>query len=238
MSWTKLGDEWGRAARDLSDGAYRMHVDALGHSNAYLLDLMIPKRDLRRFAECADPDAAVAELVDTGWWQDCGDAGWHIGVRFANWQLERAVVEARQQNNADRQRRFRLHQIGDHSICKNCSVTRDVTRYETRDETRDPGRVGSGRERKDKSGLERGTDGTGGAERNGAQPDVPAPSSGADVSAYRAPDVTRDSPGDIPPDVRAAVPGTRPPDISGTVDPRLEAAFARASELHDRGYEN
>jgi hypothetical protein len=150
MTWTKLGDEFPAAARNLSDGAFRTHVEALTWSSSRLLDLMIPKHEVRRFAETLDPDTAVEELLDAGWWQDCGDAGWYIGCRFAEWQLERSVIDHRRALAAERQRRKRLHASGDHSLCtETCSVTRDSPRDVARDDTRDPGRGGSGRGGKD-----------------------------------------------------------------------------------------
>jgi hypothetical protein len=138
--WTKLGDEFPDTTASLSDAAVRTHVEALCWSNRRLLDLVIPKSHLRRFAETTDPDAAASELVETGWWQDSGDT-WFVGCRFAEWQVERSVIEYRRVLASERQRRHRLHKAGDHSLCTDsCSVTRD----KTRDETRDPGRVGSG----------------------------------------------------------------------------------------------
>ena len=73
MTWTKLGEEFSDAARDLSDAAFRTHIEALMWSNRRGLDLQVPKRDLKRFAETDDPDTAVKALVAAGWWQDCGD---------------------------------------------------------------------------------------------------------------------------------------------------------------------
>lgn len=125
MTWTKLGDEWPDEARDLSDAAYRTHVDALTWSNRRGLDLLVPKRDIKRFAETADPDTAIKELEHTGWWEDRGDA-WFLGLRFADWQLERRVVDQRREATALRVRRHRLHEAADHSIClpKNCAQAR------------------------------------------------------------------------------------------------------------------
>ena len=151
MTWTKLGDEFSDEARDLTDAEHRTHVDALGWSNRRGLDLPIPKRDLRKFAESPDVEAAVVGLVVKGWWADRGDS-WYAGLRFPEWQLERAVVEQRKQANALRVRRSRMHKAGDHSICVagHCpdavtgDVTRDVMRYDMRDETHYPGRDGSG----------------------------------------------------------------------------------------------
>jgi hypothetical protein len=141
MTWTKLGDEFPDHARDLTDAEFRTHVEALIWSNRRGLDLHVPKHDLRRFAESSGADDAVAGLVVKRWWDERGDI-WYIGLRFAEWQLERAVVEKRRGGAALRMRRSRMHKAGDHSIClpEHC----DVARNETRDKTRDPGRVGSG----------------------------------------------------------------------------------------------
>ncbi len=145
MTWTKLGDEFADAARDLSSDAFRTHVEALLWSNRRLLDLVVPKRDLSRFAEASDARAAAEELVAIGWWQDAVDS-WYIGVHFAEWQQESAVISHRRKLSAERQQRHRLHKAGDHSMCANtCSVTRDVTPASTRESPRDPGRDGTGR---------------------------------------------------------------------------------------------
>lgn len=149
MTWTKLGEEFGDAARKLSDAAFRTHVEALMWSNRRLLDLLIDPDDIRRFAETKHPEEAIAELVDAGWWRDEGE-GWFIGCKFDDWQLEKTVVEVRREQSALRQRRHRMHAAGDHSICTDrCSVTRDASRDASRDKkrdgTRDPVRNGSER---------------------------------------------------------------------------------------------
>lgn len=126
MTWTKLGDEFPDGAADLSDAAFRTHVEALAWSNRRLLDLVIPKRDLRRFAfspavDVTDPDgdAVAQELVVRGWWIDRGDA-WFIGARWPEWQRERAQVERGRERETTRKRRQRQHARGDHSICIDC----------------------------------------------------------------------------------------------------------------------
>lgn len=143
MTWTKLGDEFSDEARDLTDAEVRTHIDALNWSNRRGLDLHVPKRDLRRFAESQAADEAVAGLLAKDWWKDRGDA-WYIGVRFPEWQLERAVIDKRREAAAQRKRRQRLHQAGDHSLCIPDGPCPYVTRDRTRDETRDPVRFGSG----------------------------------------------------------------------------------------------
>ena len=112
MTFTKLGDEFPAEARTLSDAAFRTHIEALCWSSSRLLDLLIPKHEVRRFAETADPFTAVEELVSAGWWQDGGDAGWYIGCRFSEWQWDRAHVEHRREQVAEAQRRRRAHNGG------------------------------------------------------------------------------------------------------------------------------
>lgn len=147
MSWTKLGDEFSDEAQDLSSDAFRTHVEALLWSNRRLLDLVIPKRDLKRFAESPDPGAAAEELVAAGWWQDAVDS-WYVGVHFAEWQQESVVIEHKRKTSAMTTRRNRLHKAGDHSICRpeHCKVAhdRDASPPTSRAQSPGTGRDGTG----------------------------------------------------------------------------------------------
>lgn len=136
MTWTKLGDEFSDAAAPLSDAAFRTHVEALCWSNRRLLDLTISKRELKRFAETDNPNAAAKELVTAGWWEDRGD-DWWIGSRFADWQVEASVIEQRRADTALRVRRHRMHKAGDHSLCEpsRCNALRDALPGTGRDGT-------------------------------------------------------------------------------------------------------
>ena len=116
MTWTKLGAEWPDEARHLDHEQYRLHVDATCYSNRRGLDLLLPKDDVRRFAEVAEPDKVIARLVRDGWWQDRGGYWW-IGCRFPEWQRTREQVDARREVNNRAQQRKRLHDKGDHSLC-------------------------------------------------------------------------------------------------------------------------
>jgi len=125
VTWTKLGAEWPDEARNLSDAAYRLHIDALTYSNRLLTDLIVDKNDLRRFAYVSDPDAAARELVATGWWEDRGTR-WYIGGKFAGWQRSREQVETKRNTDTKAQRRKRLHDSGDHADClRNCLSSPD-----------------------------------------------------------------------------------------------------------------
>lgn len=119
MTWTKLGAEFPDEARNLSNAAYRLHVDALCYSNRLLSDLLISKPEVRRFSWLPGPDAtetALKELVAEGWWEDRG-SHWYIGARFAGWQRTKEQVEAKRSTDTKAQRRKRLHDAGDHSEC-------------------------------------------------------------------------------------------------------------------------
>lgn len=114
MTWTRLGEEFGYEARDLTDAEFRTHVEALCWSNERGLDLLIPKRNLKRFGESPDAAAAPGGLIAKGWWEDRGDC-WYIGLRFPEWQVESAVVKQRKDAIALRGRRWRMHKAGDYS---------------------------------------------------------------------------------------------------------------------------
>jgi hypothetical protein len=70
MTWTKLSDDFSDDCWTLSDKAVRLHLEGLVWSNRKLLDLVIPKEDIRRFAKRPE---ALEELFSSGWWKDNGD---------------------------------------------------------------------------------------------------------------------------------------------------------------------
>ena len=145
MTWTKLGDEFPDEAAPLSDAAFRTHVEALGWSNRRLLDLTIRKGDVKRFAETADPAAAIDELVAAGWWEVRGEFYW-IGCKFPDWQRDRAQVVHRREQLAQAQRRKRRHEVGDHSLCLPGRCKYLSPDESTVDRPDDPGRDGTGRD--------------------------------------------------------------------------------------------
>jgi hypothetical protein len=119
MSWTKFGDEYPVEARELTDAEWRTHGEALMWSNWRLLDLHIPKKDVRRFAEYDSPvslDVVIAGLLSKGWWRDDG-AEWYIGLVHPDWQRDAGEVRTAQARAAARMRRIRRHRNGDHSLC-------------------------------------------------------------------------------------------------------------------------
>jgi hypothetical protein len=100
MTWTKLSDDFTDDTWTLSDAAYRLHSDGLVWSNRKLLDLHIPKDDLRRFKK---PEA-IKELLDGGWWASDGDH--YVIVHHARYQRMRdAVINQQTVNKENRAKR-------------------------------------------------------------------------------------------------------------------------------------
>jgi hypothetical protein len=104
MTWTKLSDDFTDDIETLSDAAVRLHVEGLVWSNKKLLDLKIPKTDLRRFAKS---DAAIPELLAGEWWEDEGD---HFVIRHhaAYQRLRAAVINQQAANRENRAKRGKV----------------------------------------------------------------------------------------------------------------------------------
>ena len=143
MVWVKLTDDFPDAAAraELSDAAFRVHVEglcwAMRRENGGLLDRV----DIRKACETEDPKPAIRELVGAGWWQAAPGDRLQI-VHSMDDQPEPEVIQARRCNDASRQRRKRRRAAGlDLS-------RRDTPRESGRDDPRDPGRAGTGRDGK------------------------------------------------------------------------------------------
>lgn len=94
MTWTKLSDDYTDDCWTLSHAAYRLHTDGLIWSNRKLLDRVIPKEDLPRFAKSPD---AIQELLDAGYWRDTGVA--YVIRHHAQYQRDREAVINQQSTN-------------------------------------------------------------------------------------------------------------------------------------------
>jgi hypothetical protein len=94
VTWTKLSDDFSDDCYQLSDAAFRLHIEGLIWSNRKLLDLSLDKAMLPRWA--TRPEAAE-ELVRAGWWADKGD---HYLIRHHGiYQRSRDEVLKQQQAN-------------------------------------------------------------------------------------------------------------------------------------------
>jgi hypothetical protein len=72
MTYTKLGAEFSddAANADLSDAAFRTHVEAIQWLfTVERMDCHVPARLVRRFAGSPHGEMAVTELVNLGWWR-------------------------------------------------------------------------------------------------------------------------------------------------------------------------
>jgi hypothetical protein len=94
MTWTKLSDDFTDDCWELSDGALRLHIEALVWSNRKLLNCRISKKEMARWAKCTAPEL-ISELLDCGWWEDDGDA--YVINHHSRYQRTREQV-LRQQN--------------------------------------------------------------------------------------------------------------------------------------------
>jgi hypothetical protein len=156
VTWTKISDDFAEQCADLSDAAFRTHVEGLIWSMKRETGGMIPMGDVKRFAESEHRHEAVAELVQLGYWTQL-DNGYRIEHHMEH-QVEPEVIAARRVNNAERQRRARRKAAGLDISPSRRDVTRDkardATRDKARDATRDPGLVGSGLNGKPNTSLE------------------------------------------------------------------------------------
>lgn len=105
MTWLKTGAEFSKELAGISDAAYRTHHEGLGYALDRENDGLLSERDVRRFAETADPASAVQELLDHGLWVREGD-GYRI-VHHMDEQPTAANIRLKRANDAARQRRKR-----------------------------------------------------------------------------------------------------------------------------------
>lgn len=117
MTWTRLSDDFADRPEvlNLSDAAFRAHVNALVYCNRLLTDGAVPRAALRLLTD-ADHAVVLAEL-EAGLWFPT-EHGWQL-----DWtdQETAANVQQRKQSSAERQRLFQerktRHGAGDHTMC-------------------------------------------------------------------------------------------------------------------------
>ena len=139
MNWTKLQLISG-GSQGVTNAEWRTHGEALCGPTGGLLDLHIPKKDVRRFADTNRMflfNVVTAGLAAKGWWRDDGDE-WYIGVVHPEWQRSADEVRADQAKVAAQARRHRRHRNGDHSLCTPDTCEDAPSR---RDAMRDVGRT-------------------------------------------------------------------------------------------------
>ena len=162
MTWTKVGDELPDECErvDLSDAAFRTHIEGLCWSNRLGLDGRLPAKHVRRFAFSRSASSAIEELVAVGFWARADDG--FVIVHHAAEQVEARVTETRRDADANRKRRERLRKaikslgaelpetqdVGELKAYLESLPRRHVTDGVTNSVTvrRDPGLVGSGQD--------------------------------------------------------------------------------------------
>jgi len=110
MTWTKLSDDFSDDCRDLSDAAFRTHIEGLLWVMRRETGGAIRVRDVDRFAESEHARAAVDELVACGWWSIDRD-GYRINHHMQH-QPEPDLLAKRRELSASRQRRHRRKKAG------------------------------------------------------------------------------------------------------------------------------
>ncbi|MFT4010881.1 MAG: hypothetical protein QM655_12665 [Nocardioidaceae bacterium] len=130
MTWTKLGSELSdeAASVDLSDAAYRTHVEAIQWLYGIEQnDCLIPARVIRRFAGSPHHEAAITELVNLGWWR-IQKQGYEV-VHHGDVIRSSIAAQLKKRNgDKERQRRRRRDQASSNVTA---DVTRDVAKTQT-----------------------------------------------------------------------------------------------------------
>jgi len=142
--WLKLSDDFDDDLQGLSSDAFRVHIQGLLYVMRREKSPVITRREVRRFADVDEPEKAIRELLDAGFWVPVAEGNLRIKHHMEH-QIEPEVIAARKALNAERQKRHRLKKAGI-SSSEDPPEGETVTRYETRDPGRDgSGQVGSGR---------------------------------------------------------------------------------------------
>lgn len=113
MTWLKIGDEFvdDCAAAGLSDGAFRLHVEGLSWVMRRETGGALSARDVRRISDSADPESALRELLDCGFWSATEDGGYVINHHM-KLQPEPDEIALTRKKSAERQRKSRRRRLG------------------------------------------------------------------------------------------------------------------------------
>lgn len=110
MTWVKISDDFADQCADLSDPAFRTHVEALVWTMRRETGGHISKREAHKLAETEHIEVALHELVATGWWSAVGE-DYRINHHM-DLQVEPEVIRRRRELDAARQRRARRRKAG------------------------------------------------------------------------------------------------------------------------------
>lgn len=140
MTWLKLSDSFAEECEELSDRAFRLHVDGLCFAMSRETGGQISRKQFRRIAACKSPQKAAEELVDRGFWSTTSE-GWqikhHMDHQPSPEEIEARRAEAASRKRDERRRKVGLEAIGGTSQCD--------SQHESQPESRPcPGRDGTG----------------------------------------------------------------------------------------------
>lgn len=110
MTWTKLSDDFADDCANLSDAAFRTHVEALIWTMRRETGGYLTIRDVRRCAESPHAEMAVTELVNVGWWTV--EAQGYLIRHHMEHQPEPDLIAKRRELTADRVRKHRRKKAG------------------------------------------------------------------------------------------------------------------------------
>lgn len=107
MPWARFDDHMPnhRKIRPLTDAAFRLWVSAVCWCNANRTDGIVFCQDLTYVSDTKRPRKAVAELVETGLWEEI-DGGWRIHD-FLDYNPSKSQVDAERKRKTEAQKRWR-----------------------------------------------------------------------------------------------------------------------------------
>lgn len=148
MTWLKLSDDFDDdcARVDLSDAAFRTHIQGLIYTMRRETDGWLDDRAARKIPDTPDGPASIAELCDVGFWRRF-DGGYRI-VHQMEWQPTASDLAARREADAARQAKARTKRATEarKKAATDQESRRDTERESQSDDPHDygSGRVGSG----------------------------------------------------------------------------------------------
>lgn len=144
MTWRKTGSEFDDecAHVDLTDAAYRTHMEAIGHVYTLeLTDCRIPKRSLPRFASSDQLAVAIKQLLDVGFW---GDRGSHYELFHHAEVIRQSIAAQQRQRETSKKTSAKYRQKkAENPTSETPEVTRHVTQSTDRQTDMQLGAAGS-----------------------------------------------------------------------------------------------
>lgn len=130
MTWTRLSDDFydRPAMLRVSRSARLLHSEVIVWCNRMLTDGTLPANALRRITDSTTLESDIDELERAELWERIDLETWQV-----DWTDQESAADVRERRvlSAERSKRYRNHNRGDHSLCgptSKCRVTRGVQR--------------------------------------------------------------------------------------------------------------